>query len=516
MYLCIIFNVVLDKVTMKEYSKKSTNVSRTLDSTSRTFPTVPVSKILQAYKNRVAGKQVLRAVGHEKKEVRKIESVDSCANEVLQGYFEKKSWEEVDFNQAIEDAIAGHGGYENFNNNLNLGDDADGITFGMELEVVHSTQNGVEDSITAAREVGLTTATALDNGSSEKWRPTWDGSLAPDDSDLVNTPEEPSAVEWVSPVFGMDTAAWDSIHDMCTVIKNNDGTVNDSCSEHIHVGHQRLAHEPDKFNALFEMYTEFQDVIDIIARSGSGTHSLRPMADTNYAKPMEEEAPDTELKNSVLYRSSIITKEKLQKTDELLALISPVEKESLWDVRDELYIAGKQLLNEYLFQYNSSIGQYGAYIEAIRSENIRFPALQQADIRNTSKSDFIDSLRILCRIADLHVIFKSYVNKYNINPIPYENRYQALNVTQNFQADSKPTVEIRRFNPTIQDNVIQANVLLSTLLMLTAAKDTELVAGYITKARRESIDKRAAIFIELISNNEEHISILSNAYAANK
>lgn len=500
---------------MKEYSKKKTNVSRTLDSTSRASRPKSVFGILQAYKNNTAGKRVMREVGHEKGEARKIESTGSCVNEVLQGHFEQKPWEEIDYNQAIENAVAG-GGYEDFNDNLDLGDNAADITFGMELEVVHSTQNGVDNSITEAKAKKLTTATTLDDGSPEKWRPTWDGSLKPNDPDLKNTPEEPSAVEWVSPVFEMDTAAWDSIHDMCTVIENNDGTVNDSCSEHIHVGHQRLAHEPDKFNALFEMYTAFQDIIDIIARSDSGTHSLRPKADTNYAIPMKAEAPDLDLKDYALYKSAIITKDKLQETEELLALISPIEKESLWDVRNELESADKTFLNDYLHQYNSSIGLYGTYIRAIGREDLQFPELQRFDINSTSKSNFISALNTLRRIADLHVIFKSYVNKYNINPIPYENRYQALNVTQNFQADSKPTVEIRRFNPTIQDNVIQANVLLSTLLMLTAAKDTGLVAGYIAKARGESIDKRAAIFIELISNNEEHISILSNAYAVNK
>lgn len=501
---------------MKEYSKKNTNVSRTLDSIARTFQPVSVSKILQAYKNNIAGKRALRAVKHEKEEVRKIESTDSCANEVLQGYFEQKPWEEeVDFDRAIKDAINGRS-YEDFDDQLELEDNVNDITFGMELEVVHSTQNGVEDSINDAKEEDLTTATKLDEGSHEKWRPTWDGSLVPSDSSLNNTPEEPSAVEWVSPVFEMDNAAWASIHEMCGVISRNDGTINDSCSEHIHVGHQRLAHDSGKFDALFELYTAFQDVIDIIARSNSDNHLLRPKADTNYAIPMKKEAPDTNLKDYTVYKSAIITNEKRQETDEILTLISSVEKESLWEVRQELQSADKTLLNDYLYQYNNSIEQYITYIRAIRTEKIQFSELQQIDISSTSKINAINALKILCQIADLHVIFKSYVNKYNIDPIPYENRYQALNVTQNFQAESKPTVEIRRFNPTIQEEVIQANVLLSTLLVLTAAKDTELIADYIRMAQGKNIDERAATFIKLISNKKEHIGILSNAYAVNK
>lgn len=502
---------------MKEYAKKSANISHVLNSTSSCSKTASVASILQVYRNGNMGSRTLQTEGLGKIISQETGTASYNTNKVSQGYFEPKPWEPVDVNSSIQDAIDNKG-YEDFSDELKLGEDADGITFGMELEVVHSCSNEVMDSIKAAKKAELTTATKLGDGSPEKWRPTWDGSLETGDSG--NTPENPSAVEWVSPIFEMDATAWQNISDMCRIIRDHNGSVNDSCSEHIHVGHKRLSHDASKFDVLFEMYTAFQDVIDIIARSNSSDHSLRPNAEAKYASMMEktESRIDPDFKKMALYKKNIISDEVLQDTDKMLALISSQEKESLWSVHENLGSSDRSFLTSYIFNYNRKLKEYKKYISEIKKEGVSLPELTGLDLTKTSRKEAIESMEILCKIADLHVIFKSYVDKFNINPILLDNRYNALNVTQNFQQQSKPTVEMRRFNPTIAEEVIQANVLLSTLLMLTATQDQEIIKGKIALATETgiNIDEKAAIFIELISYEPKHIDILSKAYATNK
>lgn len=424
-------------------------------------------------------------------------------------------------------------GYSAFDENVNLDSSPkkNDITFGVELEVVHKEIQNIPDSIKEAKDEELTDATKVGNGTNkEKWQPTADSSL---DSGL----EEKASVEWVSPVYTIKQKTWNDIKKLCKIIRDNDGFINDSCSEHIHVGHQSLELDTNKFSAYYKLYKNFEDVIDVIARGGNknseGKFELRKGADGKeeekvnaYAKRMNDLETDEE--PVIISETSFLDEVAFQNIQDIITIINKIKSVKI-NKKIEYDDNEKDKVIFFIEKYNDSLQKLrDLYAEIDNLKNIiedepyqiepNFTYLEKKEQKNDKYDRILDMCKFIKELMTIKIIAKSYYDVFEVDPTIQENRYKAVNIHQNFsEAKNKPTIEIRRFNGAVDEKVVQANVLLSTSMMNAAAtKDFTEIDQFINDHANDNKDSKPREFFNFISINDTIIGILSNAYNANK
>lgn len=431
------------------------------------------------------------------------------------------------------------GVYEAFDNTVKLvGEHDEDITFGVELEVVHPTKASRDKAIDDARSKQLTDAVGLDSPvKAGKWSPQFDGSL----KSRYGKPEDVAA-EWVSPILTASERSWSEIETLCGILQDNDAEANDKCSEHIHVGHKLLEGNKEKFDGLFSLYTNFQDVIDVVAKGNfSGGKSQKP------EEP--EEAMDSEFRNGAeKYAMAMPTAKPSAGDNPELEMLTKCHaevartvdentcKESI-DIIDNV-IAENEPANsdaDVVFRLQDKINrQYKMFQQYINSlykddaENTvnEFKKIEYSkDLINDYKKSKKEKLRLVEKTIQIlyeailaYPMVCSYLEQFGGNPSSYDGRYRAVNIHQNLSDKRKPTVEFRRFNGTVYEQVIQANILLSVLLMKTSAdQDPQKIQEFIDEyGETESIYSKAERLFEFITDGDERqMEILQLAFDSN-
>lgn len=415
----------------------------------------------------------------------------------------------------------------------------DHVTFGVELEVLHQKISEVNDSIQEARGAGLTDASSTnDVVADDKWKPVSDSSLTGDstaqeeDHSEEDRWEDGASVEWVSPILCISEAAWRQIDQLCGIITRHNGWVNDSCSEHIHLGHKPLNGVQENFDAFFQLYLCFQDIIDIFARGGrkkDGEFGLRENVE-GYAESMNDNMGDddwfwgtTADDGDSIFRA--FTPEELDRAEAILDLMmnTKFNKNIVYNEDYEEDMADKLFIKYFVEKYNNHWNELdeiytnmgtGQDVYAIGLKSLQFDKnCRPLEYYETA----IDMIRLLRQTYIMKIIYDSYYGTFCANPTTQAGRYRAVNVYQNFSNEkSKPTIEIRRFNGTIDSRVIQANVLLSTLIMKKASDDREGVIDIKENVGHyKTYLEKSTAFIEFLTEDKTVRNILLAAFANN-
>lgn len=411
--------------------------------------------------------------------------------------------------------------YHDFQNDAGLGATSE-YTYGVELEVLHKhdLEEGknihIKKSIAEARTAGVTDASDVDQGSSDKWRPTTDATVEAANYD---------GIEWVSPVMCLSKECWDSIEKLTGIIIKNRGTIKDSCSEHIHVGNAPLELDTSKYDNLFRIYAAFSDLIDIIARCQykQGDDYVLREGVNEYAALNMGESPLKGMFHEAHLKKYLKTESTSTAAAYLLSLtvekINKVE-ESHCNTLTNLETSGKDF-----DLVNNFITEYSEYAEALKNlfEFMKENQLISEDLVCTLPLDHQNlsaNLPKIKRSVFLNQLLIVYNRSFTGNVTGLaDERYRAVNINQMFNPlKSKPTVEFRRFNGTISAQAIQANVLLSTAIMNAAAnRKKDEVDEAVTESRSKGLKDKIAIFLDfLIGNDNDAVkTILTQAFIAN-
>jgi len=120
------------------------------------------------------------------------------------------------------------------------------ITYGMELEFkVENNSNKVIESKLKSLNYKLLLDGILDNC----W---WDFK---EETSLTN------GYEITSPIFRNKKDEWIQLKEVCNIIKNNNGEINEKTAGHIHIGSQILGSNKDNWLNFFKLYIAYENLI---------------------------------------------------------------------------------------------------------------------------------------------------------------------------------------------------------------------------------------------------------------
>lgn len=357
--------------------------------------------------------------------------------------------------------------YANFCSTLTSDDN---ISFGIELEVVFSNdekKNHCKKEVEEKQEDFLKI-----HNNCKKWE-------AEEDASLGNC-----GIEWVSPILFNKPEYWQQIELVSKTIRDNNGRIEACCSEHIHVGHKILqGNNSDKFKNLFYLYKNFQDVLEPFFKCGF--QQIRSGAN-DYAKKNDPKEPSSTrtLETQLLFHSFTFAHRILNTT----------EKQEIHSAINELKKMGNIDMEKL-----SPLWNLLESIEIIKSEE---------------KNNMIT---LITKVKNMEILNDAYSFYFTGNPFEADERKHAINIYQNFVRDRyKPTIEFRRFNGTLSENIIQANVLLSTLLVKAAKEKSEKeIQNLIKDCEIESNETKALMLIDFITSTTMDKNILMKAYKKN-